>query len=118
VGQHAAPVAEDSGEDPRVAGLTAAVARLRSELAAHPADLPDRGAAEEELDSLDAQVAENDGPTVETLRASLLQVQACIGSVSALAEPMLSLRKAIELFGEPTGLRGGPSALRRADELG
>lgn len=104
--------------DPRVAGLTAAVARLRTELAAHPADLPDREAAEQELDALDAQVAGDDGPTVEHLRASLLQVQACIGSVSALAEPMLSLRKAIELFGEPHGLRGPTAVLRRADELG
>lgn len=103
VGQRAVPVA-DSGEDPRVAGLSAAVARLRAELDAHPAELRDRSAAEDELAALDAQVADG-GPTAEGLRHSLLQVVAAIGSVSALGEALSGLRNAIELFGEPSGFR-------------
>ncbi len=103
VGQRAIP-AVDSGQDPRISGLSAAVARLRGELDAYPAQLRDRRAAEDELDALDAQVAEG-GPTAEGLRHSLLQILAAIGSVSALSEPLSALRNAIELFGEPSGFR-------------
>lgn len=103
VGQRAIPVV-DSGQDPRVAGLSAAVSRLREELDAYPAQLRDRRAAEEELAALDAQLADG-GPTAEGLRHSLLLVLAAIGSVSALSEPLSGLRNAIELFGEPSGFR-------------
>ncbi|QPP05886.1 hypothetical protein G4Z16_05160 [Streptomyces bathyalis] len=104
VGQRAIPVA-DSGEDPRVAGLGAAVARLRAELDAYPAQLYDRHAAEDELAALADQVAEGI-PTTEALRSSLLQIVAAIGSVSALADALSALRNAIELFGEPLGFQG------------
>jgi hypothetical protein len=103
VGQSSATVT-DSGEDPRLAGLSKAVARLRSELDAHPAQLRDRHAAEDELDVLDAQVAAG-VPTTEALRHSLLQVVAAVGSVSALSEALAALRGAIELFGEPGSVR-------------
>jgi uncharacterized protein DUF5955 len=103
VGQRAVPVA-DSGEDPRVAGLSAAVARLRAELDAYPVQLRDRHAAEEELSALDVHVARG-APAVEGLRHSLLLIVAAVGSVSALAEALSALRNAIELFGEPSGFR-------------
>lgn len=101
--QRAIPVA-DGGEDPRVAGLGAAVARLRNELAAYPAQLHDRRTAEDELAALDAQLAEG-APTLEGLRHSLLLIVAAVGSVSALAQALSGLRNAIELFGEPSGAR-------------
>ncbi|WP_309237893.1 DUF5955 family protein [Streptomyces albidus (ex Kaewkla and Franco 2022)] len=94
----------DSGVDPRVSGLSVAVNRLRAELDAYPAQLRDRYAAEEELDVLEEQVA--DGAPVPTeLRQSLLLLVAAVGSVSALSEPMTELRKAIELFGDPSEFR-------------
>lgn len=43
-----------SDEDPRVAELRTAVSRLRRELAAHPAEFPDRVIAEDELAALAA----------------------------------------------------------------
>ncbi|NLU72747.1 hypothetical protein HCC61_08685 [Streptomyces sp. HNM0575] len=103
VGQRAIRVA-DGAEDPRVAGLSASVARLRAELDAYPARLHDRQAAEDELDALDTQVA-GGAPAAEGLRHSLLLIVAAVGSVSALAEALSSLRNAIELFGEPSGFR-------------
>lgn len=46
-----------SDEDPRVTELRTAVARLRRELAGHPAEFPDRAIAEDELAALDAMAA-------------------------------------------------------------
>ncbi|WP_399066757.1 DUF5955 family protein [Streptomyces winkii] len=103
VGQRAIPVAHRA-DDPRVAGLSAAVARLRAELDAHPAQLRDRRAAEDELAALDAQAA-GGAVTAEQLRHSLLQIVAAVGSVSALSAALSGLRNAIELFGEPSGFR-------------
>ncbi|MFC4496292.1 DUF5955 family protein [Streptomyces ovatisporus] len=99
VGQRSATVT-DSGEDPRVAGLSKAVSRLRSELDAYPVQLRDRHAAEDALDAVDALVAAG-APTADALRQSLLLIVAAVGSVSALSEAMTSLRQAVELFGEP-----------------
>lgn len=103
VEQRAIPVA-GGGDDPRVAGLSTAVARLRAELDAYPARLYDRHAAEDALSALAARAAEG-APTAEELRNSLLHIVAAIGSVSALAEPLSALRNAIELFGEPLGFQ-------------
>ncbi|MFJ9906311.1 DUF5955 family protein [Streptomyces sp. NPDC101152] len=89
-----------SDEDPRVAGLRTAVARLRRELAAHPAEFPDRAIAEDELAALAAMVAYGT-PEVPRLRSSLLLVTAAIGSVSALSRGLTEVRNAVELFGEP-----------------
>lgn len=89
----------DSGEDPRAATLRGAVDRLRDELAAHPAQLRDRQAAEDELTTLDA-MARGGTPEVPRLRRSLLLVAAALGSVSALTSSLAELRKAVELFGE------------------
>lgn len=89
-----------SDEDPRVAGLRTAVARLRRELAAHPAEFPDRAIAEDELAALAAMVAYGT-PEVPRLRSSLLLVAAAIGSVSALSRGLTEVRDAVELFGEP-----------------
>ncbi|MFH8612103.1 DUF5955 family protein [Streptomyces sp. NPDC018029] len=93
-----------SDEDPRVAELRAAVARLRRELAAHPAEFTDRGIAEDELAAL-AEMAYGT-PEVPRMRRSLLLVAGAIGSVSALAAGLASVRGAVEMFGEPKG-RGG-----------
>ncbi|MGX1880610.1 DUF5955 family protein [Streptomyces sp. NPDC055287] len=87
-----------NGEDPRVTELRAAVSRLRRELAGHPAELPDRGVAEDELASLHA-MALSGVPEIMRLRRSLLLVAGSIGSVSALAEAMSQVRNAVELFG-------------------
>ncbi|MFJ8667097.1 DUF5955 family protein [Streptomyces sp. NPDC093600] len=89
-----------SGDDPRVAELRAAVSRLRRELAGHPAEFADRGIAEDELASLDAMAA-GGTPEVRRLRRSLLLIAGSIGSVSALANGLADVRKAVELFGEP-----------------
>lgn len=78
--------------------LRAAVARMRRELAAHPAVLPDRGAAEEELALMDAMAAHGT-PAVGRLRGSLLLVAAALGSVSALADALGELRTAVDAFG-------------------
>ncbi|MBT2528719.1 hypothetical protein J7E91_25750 [Streptomyces sp. ISL-99] len=86
------------GDDPRVTELRAAVSRLRRELAAHPAELPDRGVAEDELASLHA-MALGGAPEIMRLRRSLLLVAGSVGSVSALAEALTQVRKAVELFG-------------------
>ncbi|MGW3812577.1 DUF5955 family protein [Streptomyces sp. NPDC005046] len=89
-----------SDEDPRVAELRTAVSRLRRELAAHPAEFPDRGIAEDELAALAAMAAAG-RPEIPRLRRSLLLVAGAIGSVSALATRLADVRTAVELFGEP-----------------
>ncbi|MFE7763401.1 DUF5955 family protein [Streptomyces sp. NPDC057438] len=89
-----------SDEDPRVAGLRSAVSRLRRELAAHPAEFPDRGIAEDELAVL-AAMAVTGMPEVPRLRRSLLLIAGSIGSVSALSRGLADVRTAVELFGEP-----------------
>ncbi|MFE9996665.1 DUF5955 family protein [Streptomyces avermitilis] len=89
-----------SDEDPRVAGLRTAVSRLRRELAAHPAEFPDRGIAEDELAAL-AAMAVGGVPEIPRLRRSLLLIAGAIGSVSALARGLADVRGAVELFGEP-----------------
>ncbi|MEU5346130.1 MULTISPECIES: DUF5955 family protein [unclassified Streptomyces] len=89
-----------SDEDPRVAELRTAVSRLRRELAAHPAEFPDRGIAEDELAAL-AAMAVTGMPEVPRLRRSLLLIAGSIGSVSALATGLAGVRSAVELFGEP-----------------
>ncbi|WP_458082397.1 DUF5955 family protein [Streptomyces spinosirectus] len=89
-----------SDEDPRVAGLRAAVSRLRRELAAHPAEFPDRGIAEEELAAL-AAMTTGGAPEIRRLRRSLLLIVGAIGSVSALARGLSDVRDAVDLFGDP-----------------
>ncbi|GGY98471.1 hypothetical protein GCM10010327_31200 [Streptomyces nitrosporeus] len=90
----------DGGTDPRVAGLRAAVSRLRRELAGHPAEFPDRGIAEDELAALDAMALAG-VLEIPRLRRSLLLVAGSIGSVSALAGGLREVRVAVDLFGEP-----------------
>ncbi|MGW1271076.1 DUF5955 family protein [Streptomyces sp. NPDC002491] len=87
-----------SDEDPRVTELRAAVSRLRRELAAHPAEFPDRVIAEDELAAL-AAMAAHGVPEVARLRRSLLLIAGAIGSVSALARGLADVRCAVELFG-------------------
>ena len=89
-----------SDEDPRVAELRTAVSRLRRELAAHPAEFPDRGIAEDELAAL-AAMAVSGIPEIPRLRRSLLLIAGSIGSVSALATGLADVRSAVELFGGP-----------------
>lgn len=88
-----------SDEDPRVAELRTAVSRLRRELAAHPAEFPDRGIAEDELAALAAMTVSGI-PEVPRLHRSLLLIAGSIGSVSALAPRLQEVRSAVELFGE------------------
>ncbi|MEV6696046.1 DUF5955 family protein [Streptomyces sp. NPDC051453] len=97
VGQKLVAVSE---EDPRVAELRTAVSRLRRELAAHPAEFPDRAVAEDELAALDAMAA-GGLPEIPRLRRSLLLIAGAIGSVSALAKGLGDVRNAVELFGGP-----------------
>ncbi|MFI6438462.1 DUF5955 family protein [Streptomyces sp. NPDC050759] len=89
-----------SDNDPRVAELRTAVSRLRRELAAHPAEFPDRGIAEDELAALAAMTIDGT-PEIPRLRRSLLLVAGAIGSVSALSRGLTDVRRAVELFGEP-----------------
>ncbi|MFI0086967.1 DUF5955 family protein [Streptomyces bobili] len=89
-----------SDEDPRVAELRTAVSRLRRELAAHPAEFPDRVIAEDELAAL-AAMAAHGTPEIPRLRRSLLLIAGAIGSVSALARGLSQVRSAVDLFGEP-----------------
>ncbi len=94
-----------SDEDPRVAELRTAVSRLRRELAAHPAEFPDRVIAEDELAALAAMTI--DGiPEIPRLRRSLLLVAGAIGSVSALTRGLTDVRNAVDLFGQPRGGQG------------
>ncbi|MFE6102180.1 DUF5955 family protein [Streptomyces laurentii] len=95
VGQR--PVAAD-GVDPRVAELRVAVARLRRELAGNRQEFADRVIAEDELAALDA-MALSGIPEVWRLRRSLLLIAGAVGSVSALAEGLAAVRRAVELFG-------------------
>ncbi|MCX5085989.1 DUF5955 family protein [Streptomyces sp. NPDC001939] len=97
VGQKLVAVSE---EDPRVTELRTAVSRLRRELAAHPAEFPDRAVAEDELAALDAMAA-GGLPEIPRLRRSLLLIAGAIGSVSALAKGLGDVRNAVELFGGP-----------------
>ncbi|MEV3992574.1 DUF5955 family protein [Streptomyces sp. NPDC049837] len=90
----------ESGEDPRVTELRAAVSRLRRELAGHPADFADRGIAEDELAALAAMTLTG-VPEVRRLRRSLLLIAGAVGSVSALGGALTDVRHAVELFGEP-----------------
>ncbi|KUM78542.1 MULTISPECIES: DUF5955 family protein [Streptomyces] len=89
-----------SDNDPRVTELRTAVSRLRRELAAHPAEFPDRDIAEDELAALAAMTIEG-APEVPRLRRSLLLIAGAIGSVSALSRGLGEVREAVELFGEP-----------------
>ena len=88
-----------SDEDPRVTGLRTAVSRLRRELAALPADFPDRGIAEDELAALAAMTISG-APEIPRLQRSLLLIAGAIGSVSALSRGLGEVRNAVELFGE------------------
>ncbi|MBC7268725.1 MAG: hypothetical protein H5T76_08355 [Streptomyces sp.] len=88
-----------SDEDPRVAELRTAVSRLRRELAAHPAEFPDRGIAEEELAAL-AAMTSGGAPEIPRMRRSLLLIAGAIGSVSALSKGLTQVREAVDLFGE------------------
>lgn len=76
------------------------MSRLRRELAAHPAEFPDRAIAEDELAALAAMTADGT-PEVPRLRNSLLVVAGAIGSVSALSRGLSEVRAAVELFGGP-----------------
>jgi hypothetical protein len=89
-----------SDKDPRVAELRTAVSRLRRELAAHPAEFPDRGIAEDELAALAAMTTDG-APEIPRLRRSLLLIAGAIGSVSALSRGLSDVRDAVDLFGEP-----------------
>ncbi|UFR01465.1 MULTISPECIES: DUF5955 family protein [Streptomyces] len=89
-----------SDEDPRVAELRTAVSRLRRQLAALPADFPDRAVAEDELAAL-AAMAAGGLPEIPRLRNSLLLIAGAIGSMSALARGLSQVRDAVDLFGEP-----------------
>ncbi|GAA2470836.1 DUF5955 family protein [Streptomyces longisporus] len=83
-----------------MAELRTAVSRLRRELAAHPAEFPDRGIAEDELAALAAMTIDG-APEIPRLRRSLLLIAGAIGSVSALARGLSEVRNAVDLFGEP-----------------
>ncbi|MGP3982202.1 DUF5955 family protein [Streptomyces sp. KR80] len=93
-------------EDPRVDQLCAAVSRLRRELAGHPADLSDRGVAEDELAALDAMVRDG-APEVQRLRRSLLLVAGALGSVSALAPALADMREVIDSLSDVPRPRSG-----------
>jgi hypothetical protein len=94
-----------SDEDPRVAELRTAVSRLRRELAAHPAEFPDRVIAEDELAALAAMTIDGT-PEIPRLRRSLLLIAGAIGSVSALARGLTDVRNAVDMFGQPRGGQG------------
>lgn len=91
----------DGDGESRVGELRAAVARLRRELAGHPAEFPDRGIAEEELATLAALAAApaDHGPDIPRLRRSLLLIAGALGSMSALAPALGELRRAADAFG-------------------
>lgn len=78
------------------------MSRLRRQLAAHPAEFPDRGIAEDELAAL-AAMAAHGTPEIPRLRRSLLLIAGAIGSVSALGRGLTQVREAVERFVEPPG---------------
>jgi hypothetical protein len=86
-------------------GLYRAVARLRRELSAYRRQLPDRAVAEDELDALEHQAALADRVPglldTEGLRHSLLLLAAALGSVSALAAPLGTVREEVEYLAPP-----------------
>ncbi|GGY67792.1 hypothetical protein GCM10010300_08500 [Streptomyces olivaceoviridis] len=94
-----------------MAELRTAVSRLRRELAAVPADFPDRAIAEDELAAL-AAMAAGGLPETPRLRGSLLLIAGAIGSMSALARGLSEVCDAVDLFGEPPRDR----APRRRDD--
>lgn len=94
------PAGTDRERDPRVAELLDRVEQLRCALAAHPARLADRQAADEELTAL-AALARGGVPEPAALRSSLLLIVGALGSVSALSEALTALRRAVEPFGRP-----------------
>jgi hypothetical protein len=96
-----------NGDDARVAGLRAVVARLRRELAALPAELPDRAIAEDELAGLAAMLL-GGPPDVLRLRRSLLLIAGAIGSVSALAPSVGLVREAVDRFDDGVRLPDQP----------
>ncbi|MFE5207089.1 DUF5955 family protein [Streptomyces sp. NPDC056600] len=83
-----------------MAGLKAAVARLRRELASYQVEFTDRAVAEEEIAGLAALAAEG-SPDPARLRRSLLLIASAVGSVSALAGGMRDVRHAVERFDSP-----------------
>ncbi|EST38128.1 hypothetical protein N566_09075 [Streptomycetaceae bacterium MP113-05] len=83
---------------PAAGELRSAVDRVCRELAAHPAHLRDRAAAEDELARLRTQALDGP-PDVARLRGSLLLVAAALGSVSALGAALGELRGAVDAFG-------------------
>ncbi|KOG85689.1 DUF5955 family protein [Streptomyces varsoviensis] len=91
-----------AGADPKANGLGAAVARLRRELATHPAELSDRAVAEDELAVL-AAMARTGDVEQPRLHRCLLVVAGALGSVSALAPALREVREAVDLCGRPTG---------------
>ncbi|MFH0241739.1 DUF5955 family protein [Streptomyces sp. HK10] len=88
-------------DDPRVIALRRAVARLHRELAGYRPQLADRQIAEDELAAVDAALRAG-APEVVRVRHSLLLIAGAVGSVSALAEALAEVRRAVELFGGPT----------------
>ena len=101
-----------SDEDPRVAELRTAVSRLRRELAAHPAEFPDRGIAEDELAAL-AAMALSGMPEIPRLRRSLLLIAGAIGSVSALATGLRAYAAPWSCSGNRPGALEGAGVLLR-----
>jgi hypothetical protein len=95
-----------AGVDPRMTQLGAAVRGLRAELDAYPAKLPDRAAAQDELDTL-SSLAASGVAELNELRRSLLVTVAALGSVSALSGALAKVRGAVELLGEPGRVRQG-----------
>lgn len=92
------PAGQAARDDAATAdALRAAVGRVRRDLAAHPAELPDRVTAEEELAVLEG-MAVRGAPEVVRLRGSLLLVAGALGSVSALAASVAELRLAVDRF--------------------
>jgi len=89
--------------------LREAVRRLDRDLLAHPPDQPDRAVAEDALAEL-ARAAEaaagerGPGPEAERIHHALLLVAAALGSISAFAEPLDRLRRAVERLAPPRAL--------------
>jgi hypothetical protein len=79
--------------------LRVAVSRLRRELAGYSAEFKDRAIAEDELGALAAMAAGGD-PEIGRMRRSLLLIVGSTGSVSALSRALVSLRDAVDGFGE------------------